>query len=368
MPKITKIRSESELGNFISKKLKEKEMSQSDLASKIAKLRGKGYSKNSIKDNVSKWIRGDRYPRTEYLYYLSQALKVDIEEILVAEEECMKYKARPFTLYAVAKSGNKEALDKLMLEVRNGCYPVGADYDEFDETLLDYIFEFENIELIQHLLENNYICFHYKDISYNTVFSMDGANEYFDKFLTLALKYDDVYIFKNIIKKFEPFYLRDNEKIDSKELFTCRRQSITMSKDNVLKILNTKKILNYLTTPYKLTEKDLCYLYGDFVYPNNSIYLNREVTEIETIHPSFNLLLNLAILENLDISKKLIKVAQNYNFQIEKKLKELYSPIEYRIDNTGNVILEHSRRILTRYAGLIDSIKDREKYNLYKLF
>ena len=37
---------------------------------------------NTVKYNVSKWIKGERYPGTDYVYYLAQVLEVSIEELL----------------------------------------------------------------------------------------------------------------------------------------------------------------------------------------------------------------------------------------------------------------------------------------------
>ena len=62
------MKSKDEIGVYIKDRLKQIGLSQSDLAGKIAELKGDGYDKNSLKDNVSKWIRGARYPGTEYIY------------------------------------------------------------------------------------------------------------------------------------------------------------------------------------------------------------------------------------------------------------------------------------------------------------
>ena len=142
------MKSKDEIGVYIKDRLKQIGLSQSDLAGKIAELKGDGYDKNSLKDNVSKWIRGARYPGTEYIYYLAQVLRVSIEEILVAGEVCDKYDDRPFTLYAIAKSGNRDAVDTVMAMQDEYGSCVGTNYDEYDKTLLDYIIQFENLDLL----------------------------------------------------------------------------------------------------------------------------------------------------------------------------------------------------------------------------
>ncbi len=309
--KIMKIKDKKEIGNFILNRIKEKSMTQSDLAGKIAELKGIGYEKNSIKDNVSKWIRGERYPGTEYLYYLSLVLEVSIEEMLVAGEVCDKYDDRPWTLYAIAKSGNKEALDKVMTTANECGYgSIGTNYDEYDMTLLDYILKFNNVDLLHYMIEKEYIKFHKRRINTEIRISFDGETELFNPLVELAIENDDVFIFsKTIGRTYDIAYF-------------------SFSNEAINKIFNAKKILEYLTTPFTPHDEEM------------------RGTNLIQLSASFNFLLNFAIENNLKEKEKLLEIGKNYNKNICSEL-ESYRDLDIEIKEDGTVI---SKRFLTKLA------------------
>ena len=145
-----KIKDSIEIGHFIKERLEQLGMKRSDLAEELAKAKGSNnYTKEQLRDLVYKWINGKRTPGIDYIYYLSKILKVSIEEILVAGEICEKYENRPYTLYAIAKSNNFEQLDEIMRAQTPDGSIVGINYDEYDKTILDYVVEFENVEMIK---------------------------------------------------------------------------------------------------------------------------------------------------------------------------------------------------------------------------
>ncbi len=349
------LKSKKEIGTYISKKLKEKEMSQSDLASEIANIMGDGFEKNTIKDNISKWIRGERYPGTEYLYYLAQSLKVSIEEILVAGEVCDKYDTRPLTLYTVGKSGSGEQLEKLMASKENNL-PIGTNYDEYNKTVLDYALEFENINLIHYILEKKYLSFQNGMIK--TSFRVDYSREvqYFEQFLTLALKYDDREIFKYVMNRICKINLKNDT-----ECFSSNG-GITITKEIIYDILNSKNILDYLSTPFIPSTEEFDSLNADIIYRNRKGEEELRVRDIETISPAFNLLLFIANSEKMEIAKKLIKIGKEHNSKALAQLNNVYPSTEYKIKNDGNVIAlgvgaeELLFQSLTRLAGSVNSV------------
>lgn len=362
-----RVKNKEEMGKYLSLKIKERQMSQSDLAEKIAIMKGDKYKKNLIKDNVSKWIRGQRYPGTENIYYLSKALEVNVEEILVAGEGYKKYITRPFTLYAVAKSGNKSVLDKLMNESSDGYVLIGTSYDEYDNTLLDYLLEFENLELIHYILEKGYLRFYFEDINRNNCFSIYDAEKYFEKFLNLSIKYDDDIVFRYLIKRIFSIYIKDPEKKNSK-ISPSRLYGLPLKKATLIKILKTHKILHYLISPFTLSKEENYLLNERWFYQNIG---EKDILPIiiETLSASFNLLLNLAIVENLDVAKVLIDIGERHNKKIGDQLKKNYDTNDYKIISDGSVIVNYQNKkiTITRFAGLDDSIVDREKYQLLRL-
>ncbi len=358
---MAKMKSKEEIGKYIALKIKNMGLSQSDLAGQIAEMKGAGYDKNSIKDNVSKWIRGERYPGTEYIYYLAQVLQVSIEEILVAGEVCSKYDDRPFTLYAIAKSGNRDAVDKVMgaVDAYGGC--VGTNYDEYDKTLLEYIVQFENLDLLHYLIEKGYLSF--VDNQVRTDIRIGNTYDgMFRKVIELAIKHDDINIFKQAIKRTRPILLDKSEKIDSKGLFTLTeyRAGYLLSKETIREIFKAPKILEYLVTPFVPDNEEWQQLNAVIQYmKRNSRDEQKEVKEFETVSASFNLLLNFAKLENLQIADELMNIAQQHNRKANEQLAMFYNQNEYKVGSEGNVTVGYHIGSLTVLAGLIDSIDSR---------
>ncbi len=351
---MAKMKSKEEIGKYLLLKIRALGLSQSDLAREIAELRGEGYDKNSIKDNVSKWINGTRFPGTEYIYYLAQVLKVSIEEILVAGEVCNKYEDRPFTLYAVAKSGNRDAVDKIMSLQDEYGNAVGTNYDEYDKTLLEYIIEFENLDLLHYLIEKEYVTFFENQIqtgirignTYQTIFN---------DIVTLAIKHDDLDIFKRAIKRTQPILLFAEEQFTTNKLFLKNeyRRGYSFSTETIISILKTKKIREYLTLPFIPNDSEWQDLNGGIQYLNPNTRIERtDIRELETLSQSFNLLLNMALKIKKPIAKDLISIGQNHNFITKKQLNSLYPETACKIGSEGNVTVGHHIGSLTVFAGI----------------
>lgn len=55
------------------------------------------------------------YLGIHFIYYLAKALKIGTENILIVGEMCDKYDDRQFTLCAISKSGNRDAVNIVMV-------------------------------------------------------------------------------------------------------------------------------------------------------------------------------------------------------------------------------------------------------------
>lgn len=357
------LKSKKEIGKYIKEKINQLGLSQSALAEKIAELKGNGYDKNSLKDNVSKWIRGERYPGTEYIFYLAQVFKVSIEEVLVAGEVCDKYDNRPFTLYAIARSGNKEAVDTVMT-MRNenvGC--VGTNYDEYDRTLLDYIIQFENLELLHYLIEKQYVSFYENNIATTIKFG-DTYPDLFNQIVSLAIKNDDVYVFRNAIRRYTPLLLSKEESLGN-ELFVKNeyRAGNIIAYSDLLKILQTDKIFQYLSTPFIPSAEEWRQLNVGIIYTKRDTRNEQaEVKKLETVSAAFNLLLNVALVEKLPVAEKLIAIGREHNIKARKELANIYSEKDYRIGSEGNVTVGYHIGSLTVFAGIIGKYYDEKNF------
>ena len=195
------IKDKNEVGVYIDFLLNERQWKQADLSKKLTEIEGRPVSR----DNVSKWIAGERYPGIDHIYYLAQVFNVSIENILMAGSQRDNFDDRLFSLYAVAKSGDKKRLDQLMnLENEYGT-KIGENYDEFDKTILDYLIEFKRVDLIKYMFEKGYMFMW--ETQTNTairVGNLTGMEDKFNAFVDLAIEYDDVELFQYLIKPTRP--------------------------------------------------------------------------------------------------------------------------------------------------------------------
>ena len=67
------IKDKNEVGAYIDFLLNERQWKQADLSKKLTEIEGRPVSR----DNVCKWIAGERYPGIDHIYYLAQVLTID---------------------------------------------------------------------------------------------------------------------------------------------------------------------------------------------------------------------------------------------------------------------------------------------------
>ena len=361
---MTSLKDKSEIGLYIKEKLKQLGITQSDLAGEIAKLKGDGYEKNSIKDNVSKWIRGERYPGTEYIYYLAQVLQVSNEEILVAGEVCEKYDNRPFTLYAIAKSGNREAVDKVMSMQDEFGNCVGTNYDEYDKTLLDYIIEFENLDLLHYLIKKGYVTFSENQIM-TTIRIGNTYSDVFNQIVSLAIKHDDLFVFQRAVRRTMPILLRKEDSAGFNLFIKDEyRTGYVLDYSDTVGILNTDKILEYLITPFVPSSEEWKELNAGIIYRRiGSREEQTEVKEFETLSASFNLLLNVAVKEKSPVTEKIVVIGTEHNKKAKWQVEKIYSPDDYKIGSEGNVTVGYGIGSLMVFAGIIECCYDEKAFH-----
>ena len=195
------IKDKNEVGAYIDFLLNERQWKQADLSKKLTEIEGRPVSR----DNVCKWIAGERYPGIDHIYYLAQVFNVSIENILMAGSQRENFDDRPFSLYAVAKSGDKERLEQLMHTENDYGSIIGENYDEFDKTILDYLIEFKQVELIKYMFQKGYLSIWGTQMSTAIrVGNLTGMEDKFNAFVDLAIEYDDVELFQYLIKPTRP--------------------------------------------------------------------------------------------------------------------------------------------------------------------
>ena len=240
---------------------------------------------------------------------------------------------------------------------------VGTNYDEYDKTLLDYIIQFENLDLLHYLIEKEYVSFFENQIM-TTIRLGNTYSDVFRQIVSLAIKYDDIFVFQKAIKRSIPILLSKDEGFDEKLFIKNEyRAGYIIAYTDLLKISHTDKIFQYLTTPFIPTPEEWRQLNAGIIYIRRGTRDEQtEVRELETISASFNLLLNLSIVEKLPVAEKLIAIGIEHNEKVRKQLADIYSSDDYKIGSEGNVTVGHHFGSLTVFAGVIEKYYDEKKF------
>ena len=365
---MAKLKSEKEIGIFIKEKLHELNMRQADLARQIADMMGDSSYKNQLKDNISKWIAGKRRPGVEYIFYLARALHVSVEEILLAGDVCEKYDTRPYTLYALAKSGDTNAADEMFNSITASGSAVAAHYDEYDKTLLDYIVKFSNIKLAHYLLEKGYIGFNSSFLSDNLMRVGDMWQTGALDLIKLAIKNDDELVFRKAIERTTRVCISFGDNYNYSAYWSENKMydSMPFTYDMLIDILSTEKILQYIITPFIPTE-------AEWLALNNGIYFHYQINNTkksysETLTFLFNPILNVAVKNNHQNVDKLIKIGVEHNKRVLSWLRKYSRGVSYRLNKNGSISDFRNYGCLAIVAGVMNKQYDEKQHDgLYSL-
>lgn len=337
------IKDKNEVGVYIDFLLNERQWKQADLSKKLTEIEGRPVSR----DNVSKWIAGERYPGIDHIYYLAQVFNVSIENILMAGSQRDNFDDRLFSLYAVAKSGDKKRLDQLMNMENDYGTKIGENYDEFDKTILDYLIEFKQVELIKYMFERGYLSIWGTQMSTAIrVGSLTEMEDKFNAFVDLAIEYDDVELFQYLIKPTRPILQKKEDcELEAFQETQFRRDGYIFSKQMIEKLLKTENILNSYLRSFTLTKEEWEEWNGGIVYYKSNKGRERceELEHVPTVSASFNLLLNYLLLKGHRLSEEMLNFAIEHKKQAQLYLqgvKYMESPYPYKIDGEGRVVAD----------------------------
>ena len=350
------IKDKNEVGAYIDLLLNERQWKQADLSKKLTELEGRPVSR----DNVCKWIAGERYPGIDHIYYLAQVFNVSIENILMAGSQRENFDDRPFSLYAVAKSGDKERLEQLMHTENDYGSIIGENYDEFDKTILDYLIEFKQVELIKYMFQKGYLSIWGTQMSTAIrVGNLTGMEDKFNAFVDLAIEYDDVELFQYLIKPTRPILQKKEDcELEAFQETQFRRDGYVFSKQMIEKLLKTENILNSYLRSFILTKKEWEEWNGGIVYYKSNKGRERceELEHVPTVSASFNLLFNYLLLKGHRLSEKMLDFAIGHKKQAQLYLqgvKYMESPYPYKIDVEGRVVADSYGYGCIAYVGVV---------------
>ena len=363
-----KIKEQKEIGKYIDTLLNEKGWSQSDLAKILSEMEGVNVSR----DLISKWVRGERCPGIDHIYYLAQAFDVSIENILMSGSQRDNFDDRPFSLYAVAKSGDKERLEQLMHTDNGYGSIIGENYDEFDKTILDYLIEFKRMDLIKYMFEKGYLSIWGTQMSTSIrVGNLTGMEDKFNAFVDLAIEYDDVELFQYLIKPTRPILQKKEDcELEAFQETQFRRDGYVFSKQMIEKLLKTENILNSYLHSFTLTKEEWeewnC---GIVYYKSNKGREKCDTLElVPSVSASFNLVLNYLLLKGHCLSEEMLNFAIEHKKQAQLYLqgvKYMESPYPYKIDGEGRVVADSYGYGCIAYVGVVvPSIYEKLSANL----
>ncbi len=350
------IKDKNEVGAYIDFLLNERQWKQADLSKKLTEIEGRPVSR----DNVCKWIAGERYPGIDHIYYLAQVFNVSIENILMAGSQRKNFDDRPFSLYAVAKSEDKERLEQLMHTENDYGSIIGENYDEFDKTILDYLIEFKQVELIKYMFQKGYLSIWGTQMSTAIrVGNLTGMEDKFNEFIDLALEYDDVELFQYLIKPTRPILQKKEDcELEAFQETQFRRDGYVFSKQMIEKLLKTENILNAYLRSFTLTKEEWEEWNGGIVYYKSNKGRERceELEHVPSVSASFNLVLNYLLLKGHCLSEEMLNFAIGHKKQAQLYLqgvKYMESPYPYKIDVEGRVVADSYGYGCIAYVGVV---------------
>jgi transcriptional regulator with XRE-family HTH domain len=357
---IMKIKEKEEVGKFIETLRNENGWNNSELGRRLGEAKGLPDGQAVPRDTVSKWIRGDLYPGIDNIYYLAQVFGVTMEYILMAGSEYEKFDDRPFSLYAVAKSGDKERLEQLMHTENDYGGIIGENYDEFDKTILDYLIEFKQVELIKYMFEKGYLSIWGTQMSTAIrVGNLTGMEDKFNAFVDLAIEYDDVELFQYLIKPTRPILQKKEDcELEAFQETQFRRDGYVFSKQMIEKLLKTENILNSYLRSFTLTKEEWEEWNGGIVYYKSNKGRERceELEHVPSVSASFNLVLNYLLLKGHCLSEEMLNFAIEHKKQAQLYLqgvKYMESPYPYKIDGEGRVVADSYGYGCIAYVGVV---------------
>ena len=352
---IMKIKEKEEVGKFIETLRNENGWNNSELGRRLGEAKGLPDGQAVPRDTVSKWIRGDLYPGIDNIYYLAQVFGVTMEYILMAGSEYEKFDDRPFSLYAVAKSGDKERLEQLMHAENDYGGIIGENYDEFDKTILDYLIEFKQVELIKYMFEKGYLAVWGTQTNTSIYLGRQARSEdMFNDFVELAIEKDDVELFGYLINRIRPILQKKEEAVlEVFQEMEYRRDGYVFRKEMIEKLLHAPNILESFKKIFVLNEQEwLEWNRGLQYHKNRGRDEAIEVQSVPTISASFNVVLNYCLLNNHDKAEELLDFAIQAKRETDAYLAR-YQISVYGINEEGRVYADYYKHGGVAIVGVV---------------
>jgi hypothetical protein len=231
--------------NRIDQLLHEAELTQGELLRQMLRLSGqdpyKGYEKQ--KGNFSKKLSGERDFSGDEILQLERTLHTSWRYIVDGTDQDKNF-AQKGLRYAAYK-GDYESFAHLGAEESHGNLVI-KHYDEYDNSILDYIFDYKAIEGLRYLVDKKLITLYFDcNTLIGDVMSSRGPNQACKEALLLICEKDDEPLFWSL---FNPYQVLKGSDGGS---------TIFDDPDALAAMLGTKNILASLLKDREFTLKEL---------------------------------------------------------------------------------------------------------------
>lgn len=151
------VKDQEKIGDFLNDMIKKKYGTTTDFCREYLKVSDSENDENALtnlKNRVSSIVHGKKDIQLYDFPVFTQLLDVSCEEILSAGD-VRSFNENHMTNYQIAFSHN----EKLWEVFINDDKTPFLNPDEYDKTIIDYAFEFQNYDLLKYLVDNGYIWF-----------------------------------------------------------------------------------------------------------------------------------------------------------------------------------------------------------------
>lgn len=299
--------------------------SDSILLRKIYIKLGKDPNKARKSDagNFSKMINGDRKLSIEYAVALESIFNVNLDYLLNGSNQYKSFANRG--LEYTAYQDSLELYRKLYNETDSDGNRIFGNYDEYQQTIVNYIIKYHSLNGIIFMFQNGLVKFQAWQNRFNFSEGLwfDGGSEQQFELIKMIFEIDDAEMFANTFDFEAAFNVYDTS-------------NYVLFSDAFIKLcLDSKNIFNYLIKWHKVDLKLMNPHLGNHDYSTNEMY---------TCHAFLNYMIKYAIANAYEYHDKLIEMlknANNNNYHVVNHIKNeigLHSLNQLKVMENGYVV------------------------------
>lgn len=324
-----------EIGQYLSKKIKEKYKSVRQFCIEYIKLKNKTYDDDEIQNmanRLSQIINGKKHVQIYDLPFFTKLLNISCEELLSAGKSFVQQGNRASN-YAIAFSKN----EKEWLDYINRNDKLILNPDEYGKTAIDYAIEFKNYKFIRFLIRKKYIWFDSrKDNDYIMTFgagtSIQRREPYrIDDYLKYKLSTEDqlrIDVITLAINNNDTEILDELHARELPELYSQTHYLYASPPDFARRYDD-----DFVKSISKASDKIIDYFTDEFEIRNQVKYRNGDSKPHTFMFPFTSALLDYLIESNNSFTEIALKKAIEHNKKTYEILKQL---IEAGIENLLN--------------------------------